>query len=65
MRGHITLELQLVGLPALLQGHDIRHGLAAAADARNADGSPRKVRNVVIFGFCSGNDCPVPSDRLN
>ena len=32
MRGH-TLELQLVRCPALLQGHDVRHGLAAAADA--------------------------------
>ena len=28
-----TLELQLVGRPALLQGHDVCHSLAAAADA--------------------------------
>jgi hypothetical protein len=57
MRGH-TLELQLVRRPALLQGHDVRHGLAAAADARNADGAPLEVRNAVIFRVCSRDDCP-------
>ena len=57
MRGH-TFELQLVRRPALLQGHDVRHGLAAASDARNAYGGPLEVRNAVIFRICSCDDCP-------
>jgi hypothetical protein len=56
-RGH-TLELQLVRRPALLQGHDVRHGLAAAADARYADGGPLEAVNAVIFGVSSCDDRP-------
>jgi len=52
------LEVQLVRRPALLQGHDVRHSLATAADARDADGGPLEVRNAVILGICSCDDCP-------
>ncbi len=57
MRGH-TLEVQLVSCPALLQGHDVRHGLAATADARDADGGILEVGNAVIFGSCTCDDRP-------
>ncbi len=59
-----TLELQLVRRPAVLQGHDVRHCLAAAADARDTDWGSLEVGNAVILGACSGDDRPVISDQL-
>ena len=56
-----TFELERVRRPALLKGHDIRHGLAAATDARDADGRTLKVGDALVFGLCARDDCPVRS----
>ena len=58
-----TFELQRVRRPALLEGHDVRHGLAAATGARDADGRPLKVGDALIFGLCASDDGPVRSKR--
>ena len=54
-----TFELQRVCRPALLKGHDIRHGLAAATDARDADGRSLKIGDALVCGLCARDDCPV------
>ena len=38
-----TFEPQCFRRPALLSGHNVRHGLAATADARNPDGRSLKL----------------------
>lgn len=58
-----TFELQRVRRPALLKGHDVRHGLAAATEARDADGRPLEVGDALIFGLCASDDGPVRSKR--
>jgi len=60
-----TFELQRVRRPALLKGHDIRHGLAAATEARDADGRSLKVGDALIFGLCASDDRPVRSIRVS
>ena len=60
-----TFELQRVRRPALLKGHDICHGLAAATDARDADGRSLKVGDALIFGLCAGDDRPVRSINVS
>jgi hypothetical protein len=56
-----TFELERVRRPALLKGHDIRHGLAAATDARDAEGRPLKIGDALVCGLCARDDCPVRS----
>ena len=60
-----TFELQRVRCPALLEGHDVRHGLAAAADARDADGRSLEVGDVLVFGLYAGDDRPERSMRVS
>jgi hypothetical protein len=54
-----TFEMERVCRPALLKGHDIRHRLATAADARDAEGRPLKIGDGLVFGLCADDDCPV------
>ena len=58
-RAHLrTFEPQCVRRPALLLGHNVRHGLTATADARDADGRSLEFGDALVFGLCSGDDRP-------
>jgi hypothetical protein len=54
-----TFEPQCVRRPALLLGHNVRHGLAATADTRNADRRSLKFGEALVFGLCPSDDRPV------
>lgn len=58
-----TFEPQRVRRPALLLGHNVRHGLTATANARDADGRPLEFSDALVFGFCSSDDRPAISKQ--
>jgi hypothetical protein len=54
----LTFEPQSVCSPALLLGHNVRHGLTATANARDADGRSLKFGDALVFRLNSGDDRP-------
>lgn len=54
-----ALESEILRRPALLQSHDIGHGLTATPQARDSNGCSLEISDTLIFGFLASDNRPV------